>query len=90
MSTDYKAMLESTSKHQPTVSNPVEAVVSSELLYRTFEDERTLCVGFKCRHCGNENMFTAEDADYLEATGKRNITKPYCKYCEKESILVYE
>ena len=28
MSTDYKAMLESTSNHQPTISNPVEAVVS--------------------------------------------------------------
>ena len=27
MRTDYKAMLESTSNHQPTVSNPVEAVV---------------------------------------------------------------
>lgn len=31
MSTDYKAMLESTSNHQPTVSNPVEAVVSCDL-----------------------------------------------------------
>lgn len=31
MSTDYKAMLESTSNHQPTLSNPVEAVVSGEL-----------------------------------------------------------
>ena len=28
MSTDYKAMLESTSNHQPTVSNPLEHVVS--------------------------------------------------------------
>jgi hypothetical protein len=28
MSTDYRAMLESTSNHQPTVSNPVEVAVS--------------------------------------------------------------
>lgn len=27
MSTDYKAMLESTSNHQPTLSNPVDPVV---------------------------------------------------------------
>ena len=37
MSTDYKAMLESTSNHQPTVSNPVEAVVSGE-----FDKEKAL------------------------------------------------
>lgn len=32
MSTDYKAMLESTSSHQPTASNPAEAVVMLQAL----------------------------------------------------------
>ena len=42
MSTDYKAMLESTSNHQPTVSNPLEHVVSCDYVLELDKDRLTV------------------------------------------------
>jgi len=70
-----------------TVSNPVEAVVSSELLYRDFEEHGVVAVGFECRYCESSNMFTGDDADFLEVTEKKSITKVECRACKKKSTL---
>jgi hypothetical protein len=64
MSTDYKAMLESTSNHQPTVSNPLEHVVSriDDPSYKFFDDEVEYC------HCDFRDEAIDDSCIYLTAS----------------------
>ncbi len=69
------------------LNNPVEAVVSSEFIYRKFRDHGEQIVGFDCAHCGESNLFDGEDADFFEATGINMYKKVQCKRCFKLSRL---
>ena len=59
----------------------------SELIYRHFDDHGTVVVGFECEHCNKDNMFTGEDADYLDATGGDSIKTADCLFCKKVNKL---
>lgn len=83
-------MTTNTEKEANCSESDLSGVVSSELLYRTFEERGTVAVGFKCYQCKSNNMFTGDDADYLKATGEENISKVECGVCKKESTLEHE
>jgi bacterioferritin-associated ferredoxin len=59
-------------------------------MLEVYSDGRGLLpVGFKCGHCGLTNKFTGEDADLLDATGKKDFygARVNCGECGKESII---
>ena len=65
----------------------MNSLITSELIYRNFNDYDCLVVGFTCAHCDHDNFFDGDDADLMECTGVNTHKSVECHKCKKQSSL---